>query len=219
MVDPNHADLLPDADEARGLLDEELAKSVYQEAQPTLLERLITSVLDWLEASFSSLQGLDAGAGTIVLAVGAAVLILIAVVLVRPRLNARGAPAASGVFSGSQVRTAAGHRARAEAAAASGHWDQALTERLRAIIRSAEERVLLDSRPGRTASEAALQLGEAFPRPSADIEWLANRFNEVHYGHLRASADDQQRAATLDGLLEEMRPSPALAPTVPVAPR
>ncbi|WP_026533491.1 DUF4129 domain-containing protein [Arthrobacter sp. H41] len=219
MADLPPSDLLPDADEAQGLLEEELAKPVYQEAQPTLLERLITSVLDWLEASFSSLRGLDAGTGTIVLAVGAAVLILIAGVLVRPRLNARRASTGSGVFHGSPARTAAAHRARAEAAAAAGNWDEALTERLRAIIRSAEERVVLDSRPGRTASEAALQLGNAFPRSSPEIEWLANRFNEVHYGHLRASAEDQQRAAGLDSLLEDLRPSPAPAPAVPAAPR
>lgn len=219
MADPPPSDLLPDADEAQGLLEEELAKPVYQEAQPTLLERLITSVLDWLEASFSSLSGLDAGTGTIVLAVGAAVLILIAGVLVRPRLNARRASTESGVFSGSPARTAAAHRARAQAAAAAGNWDEALTERLRAIIRSAEERVVLDSRPGRTASEAALQLGNAFPRSAPEIEWLANRFNEVHYGHLRASAEDQQRATGLDSLLENLRPSPAPAPAVPVAPR
>ncbi|WP_051476977.1 DUF4129 domain-containing protein [Arthrobacter sp. Br18] len=219
MAVPAHVSPTPDGREARELLEGELAKPVYQEAQPTLLERVITRVLDWLGDSLSSMQTLDAGVGTLVLAVGAALLIIIAVVLVRPRLNVRRTTPGSGVFSRSGILTAAEHRARAAAAAASGRLDAALTESLRAIIRRAEERAVLDGQPGRTATEAAQQLGKAFPEPFPDIEWLAGRFNEVHYGSARASAADQQRAAGLDALLETMRPASGHAPAAPAAPR
>ena len=69
-------------------------------------------------------------------------LLALAVLVVRPRLNARKKPA--GLFDETGPdQDAAGHRALAEEAARSGNWDAALAERLRAILRSAEERVIL----------------------------------------------------------------------------
>src|SRR5690606_11394003 len=79
-------------------------------------------------------------------------------------------------------RSAAEHRAAAEAHAAQGHWNQAVQERMRAIVRALEERALLDSRPGRTADEAAAEAGRALPAHADALRTAARTFDDVTYG-------------------------------------
>ena len=208
--------VLPDDDEARGWLEDELAQGRYQEAEPNFLERIATAVLEWLGSIFADLRPLEAGPGTLLLALGAAVVIAAAVWLVKPRLNARNKRVGSGVFTGDTVRTALEHRQLAAAAASSQEWDIALTERLRAVIRSAEERGIIDRQPGRTAGETGVQLRAAFGAVGSDTLWLADRFNEVHYGNQPADESDYRRASAVDDVLAGARPdlqqsTPALA--------
>ena len=209
----------PDAEEARRLLQDELAKSAYVEAQPNIVERILGDLLRSIVDLLDGMRGLGAGPGTLVLAVGAALVVVVAVLLVRPRLNARGRRPEAGVFDDGVRRSAAFHRSRASALAADGDWNGAVAEVLRAVIRSAEERVVIEEQPGRTATEAALQLGGAFPSLSSDITWLADRFNETHYGSGAATGEDYRRASSLDGRLTAERPSAAGTATTPAAPR
>lgn len=195
----------PDAEEARQLLSDELAKGIYREAEPSLLERVWTAVLNWLGEVLGSIRSVDADLGTVLLAVGAAIVIAVAVLLVKPRLNARRKPEPQ-VFQEASRLSADEHRHRAEAAAAREQWDDALTERFRAITRSAEERVILDEQPGRTAMEVSHQLQGRFGALTEQLEWLATRFNEVHYGARPAGQGDYERAARLDGQLQQTRP-------------
>lgn len=194
-----------DDDEARQLLQEELAKGAYQEAEPSLLERGWTAFLNWLGEVLGQIRSVDAGLGTILLAVGAVVVILVAVLLVKPRLNARNRPEPT-VFQAQSRLTAQAHRDYAEAAGRTGNWDEALTERFRAITRAAEERVILDEQAGRTAGEVAHQLQDVFAAQSASLEWLALRFNEVHYGARPATQADYERSVDLDRELERTQP-------------
>lgn len=195
----------PDADEARQLLQDELAKGVYRQAEPSLLERAWTAVLTWLGELLGQIRSVDAGVGTILLAVGAGVVIAAAVLLIRPRLNARRRPAPT-VFPATSRLPAQAHRDSAEAAARTGNWDEALTERFRAITRAAEERVILDEQAGRTAVEVARGLQDLFVAQSEELEWLAERFNEVHYGSRPAGRADYRRAAELDLELQRTHP-------------
>ncbi|PVE18592.1 DUF4129 domain-containing protein [Arthrobacter sp. Bz4] len=211
--------VVPDDEEARGWLEDELAQGRYQEAEPNFLERIATTILEWLGSIFADLRPLEAGPGTLLLALGAAVVIAAAVWLVKPRLNARNKRARTGVFSGDTVRTAQEHRGLAAAAAGSREWDIALTERLRAVIRSAEERGIIDRQPGRTAGETGVQLRAAFGAIGADTLWLADRFNEVHYGNLPAHESDYQRATAVDVLLATARPDLQQPATELAAPR
>ncbi|GAB3545485.1 hypothetical protein GCM10027404_04080 [Arthrobacter tumbae] len=194
-----------DADEARQLLREELAKGIYQEAEPSLLERAWTAFLTWLGEILGQIRSVDAGLGTILLAVGAAVVIIAAVLLVKPRLNARKRADAT-VFQAQSRLAAQLHRSRADAAARSGNWDEALTERFRAITRAAEERVILDEQAGRTAVEVARLLQDLFAAQSQSLDWLASRFNEVHYGARPAAQADYKRAVELDQDLQGAQP-------------
>lgn len=201
----------PDADQARNWLEDELSKAEYQDAQPGLLERAVAKILEFLDELLSGIQGVGAPTGILLLALGALVLLALAVLVVRPRLNARKKPA--GLFDETGAdQDAASHRALAEDAARSGDWDTALTERLRAILRSAEERVILDPRPGRTASEAGSSLSAVFPGAAAEILWLSRRFDEIRYGGSRAAEPDARRAAELDAQLLRSQPAAAGMP-------
>lgn len=211
--------LTPDADEARRLLQDELAKAAYVEAQPTIFERILADVLRSLGRLLDGVQGLGSGPGTLLVALGAAALIVVAVVLVRPRLNPRGRTQEAAVFEDGARRSADHHRRRSSELAAVGNWNGALAELLRAIIRSAEERVVVEEQAGRTATEAAVQLGGMFPSLAPDIAWLADRFNETHYGSGTATADDHRRAAALDAQLTAERPAAPRGTTTPAAPR
>ncbi|MHA7262534.1 DUF4129 domain-containing protein [Arthrobacter sp. TMN-37] len=206
---------LLDRDEARERLVDELAKPVYQEAQPSLLERAFQAAVDWVVEALSGIRSVGAGPGTLLLAAGAVVLIVVAVLLIRPRLNARAARTARAVFTAGATLSAAEHRLRAGAAADAGRWNEALAERLRAVVRDAEERGVLDERPSRTATEAADGLAPAFPGSTGEIHWLGERFNEVQYGRgAAAEADeaDAARAAALDAALARGVPARAGVP-------
>ncbi len=201
--------VLPDADQARRWAEEELSRPVYQAAEPTLLERFWQWVGRFFTDLFNGIAGVDPTLGVVLLAVGAAAVLAVSVFLVRPRLNAR---RRREVCDGGETRVAVDHRRLAEEAAGRGEWDTAVAERLRAIIRSAEERVVLEPRPGRTAAEAGHILAASFPTAADDVDWLARRFDDVRYGHLPATADDAERARSLDAALERLAPTAASVP-------
>ncbi|MHA7241074.1 DUF4129 domain-containing protein [Arthrobacter sp. TMS1-12-1] len=211
--------LSPDADEARRLLTEELARAPYVDAQPGILQRILAEFLRGVARLLDGVGGLGAGPGTLVLALGAVLVIVVAVVLIRPRANMRGRTHESAVFDDGATRSADHHRGRAAALAADGDWNGAVAEVLRALIRSAEERLVVADQPGRTATEAAAQLGAAFPPLSADVAWLADVFNETHYGSGTASEEAYRRAAGLDARLSSARPARPGGTTAPAAPR
>ena len=196
--------VLPDADQAREWAEQELSRPAYQAAEPTLLDRFWQWVGNFFAELLNGIAGFDPTIGVVLLAVGAAAVLAAAVFLVRPRLNAR---RRRDVFDSAETRVAVDHRRLAGEAAARGEWDTAVAERLRAVIRSAEERVLLEPRPGRTAAEAGSSLAATFPAAADEIIWLARRFDEIRYGHLPATSNDAERAADLDGLLERLSPS------------
>lgn len=209
--------VLPDADQGREWAEQELSRPVYQAAEPTLLERFWQWVGNFFAELLNGIAGFDPTIGVVLLAVGAAAVLAAAVFLVRPRLNAR---RRREVFDSGEVRIAVDHRRLAEEAAARAEWDTAVTERLRAIIRSAEERVVLEPRPGRTAAEAGHILAGSFPSASDEIIWLARRFDDVRYGHLPATSGDAERAGVLDALLERLSPAvPAPARNTLAVPR
>lgn len=197
--------VVPDGDEARGWLQDELSKSIYQEARPTLFERLLSKLGEWFAETFENVSSLNPQSGVLILAAASVLVLVVAVVLVRPRLNASRRKK-EGLFDQTPARGAVDHRRMSEDAEARGDWNTALAERLRAMIRSAEERVILDREPGQTAAEAGFRLSTAFPRQAESIFWLARRFDEVLYGNLPASSQDCSRARGLDRELEDTRP-------------
>lgn len=103
-------------------------------------------------------------------------------------------------------RSTADHRAAAEVHAAAGRWNQAVQERMRAIVHSIEERALLDSRPGRTADEAASEAGRALPAHDTRLRAAARAFDDVTYGGRIADQSSYLALLDLDLDLESAEP-------------
>ncbi|MBO3083882.1 DUF4129 domain-containing protein [Cellulomonas fengjieae] len=185
----------PDAETARRWATEELLGAEYHQ-QASLFSRL----LDWLA---EQLAGLRTPAALDPLAVLAVVGVVVAVVVVAflvagpVRLSRRGASSRN-VLAEDDVRTAEQIRAAADAAAARGDWALAVLERYRAVVRGLEERAVLEERAARTAHEAALAAAARLPDLGADLVSAGRTFDDVAYGDVPATADDERRLRELD---------------------
>jgi hypothetical protein len=192
-------------DEAAQLARDELAKQVYRDAGPGLVERLVRWLLEQAGRLLDGAAGVSPGgyAGLVV------VLLLVAAAVVAVRLKlgplGRRATREEALFVG-RTRTAAQHRAAADAHAAAGAWAEAVRERLRAVVRSLEERAVLDERPGRTADEAAAEAGRALPDCAAGLRAAAVLFDEVWYGGRPAGPASYAALRDLDAQVQAARP-------------
>jgi hypothetical protein len=175
---------LPDLtrESARDAAREELSRREYADAQPPLLVRLVGRALRALGDLLDRAAGAVPGGRLGLLLLLALLVLLVAVVLARVRPGAGREAARAPLFAGSAVLTAAAHRALAEQAAADGRFDEAVRERLRAVVRDLEARGVLDPRPGRTAGEVARDGGAALPAVAGDLRRGAAVFDEVWYG-------------------------------------
>jgi hypothetical protein len=192
-------------DEAAQLAREELAKQIYRDAGPGLVERLVRWLLEQAGRLLDGAAGVSPGgyAGLVVVLL----LVAAAVVAVRLKVGPLGRRAAreEALFVG-RTRTAAQHRAAADAHAAAGEWAEAVRERLRAVVRSLEERAVLDERPGRTADEAAADAGRALPSCAAGLRSAAVLFDEVWYGGRPARPESYAALRDLDAQVQAARP-------------
>ena len=192
-------------DPAREAARRELSKRMYHENDPSLFQRALNAFWDWVDKLFGSAATATPGGTLGLVVVIVAVLALLGALWWRlgtPRRE----PASSATLFDDRPRSATEHRAAAEAHAAQGHWNQAVQERMRAIVRSLEERALLDIRPGRTADEAAAEAGRALPDHRDRLRTAARDFDDVTYGGRRASEQSYHRMAELDHDLERTRP-------------
>ncbi|MFV0135658.1 DUF4129 domain-containing protein [Streptomyces sp. HMX87] len=195
-------------DPAREAARRELSKGMYHEDDPSWFERALDAFWDWIDDLFSAASTAAPG-GTLGL-----VVIILAVLAVLGALwwrlgTPRRRPVSSAAVFDDRPRSAAEHRTAADAHAAQGHWNQAVQERMRAIVRALEERALLDVRPGRTADEAAAEAGHALPAHGAALRTAARDFDDVTYGGRSASEQSYRRIADLDRRLERSKPQPA----------
>lgn len=113
------------------------------------------------------------------------------------------------VFEREPTLGATDYRARAEAAAAAGKWGDAVVDRFRAVVRSAEDRAILDPQPGRTADEAARALSVPFNSQSGRLARAAATFDGVRYGNRAADSGDYRQMVELDTALDAMKPATA----------
>ncbi|WP_405583483.1 DUF4129 domain-containing protein [Streptomyces sp. NBC_01092] len=192
-------------DPAREAARRELSKGMYHENEPSWFQRTLDAFWDWVEDLFSSASTVTPGGP-----LGLVVVILVIVAVLGAlwwRLGTpRRQPTSSAALFDDRPRSAAEHRAAAEAHAAQGHWNQAVQERMRAIVRSLEERALLDVRPGRTADEAAADAGRSLPAHSDRLRAAARDFDDVTYGGRTATQQAYERLAELDRDLKNTKP-------------
>ncbi|MEU9222763.1 DUF4129 domain-containing protein [Streptomyces massasporeus] len=192
-------------DPAREAARRELSKRMYHENDPSLFQRALDAFWEWLGKLFNAASTATPG-GTLGL-----IVIILAVIAVLAALwwrlgTPRRQPTSSATLFDDRPRSAAEHRAAAEAHAAQGHWNQAVQERMRALVRALEERALLDIRPGRTADEAAAEAGRAMPAHTDRLRTAARDFDDVTYGGRSATEESYHRIAELDRDLERTKP-------------
>jgi hypothetical protein len=196
--------VVPDAEQARRWLEQELADPVYHQ-QPSLLQRF----LDWLGRLFEGADGLPIGNVGTLLAIlaGLAVLVTVAFLVTGPVRRSRRVAGARGVLDADDRRTAAELRAAADAAAARGDWAGAVADRFRAVVRSLEERAVLEEQPGRTAHEAVEAAGLRLPAHAVDLRAAGRLFDDVVYGERTPRAEDDATLRELDARVAATRPT------------
>ncbi|MEU0220183.1 DUF4129 domain-containing protein [Streptomyces sp. NPDC006265] len=192
-------------DPAREAARRELSKRMYHENDPSLFQRALDAFWEWLGKLLNAASTATPG-GTLGL-----IVIIVAVIAVLAALwwrlgTPRRQPTSSATLFDDRPRSAADHRAAAEAHAAQSHWNQAVQERMRALVRALEERALLDVRPGRTADEAAADAGRTLPAHTDRLRTAARDFDDVTYGGRSATEQSYHRIAELDRDLERTRP-------------
>ncbi|MER6416215.1 DUF4129 domain-containing protein [Streptomyces humidus] len=195
-------------DPAREAAHRELSKDLYHQNGPGLLQRVLDAFWNWIGDLFDSASAAAPGGTLGLLVVVLTVAAVVAALWWRLGTPSRSPSSAAALF-GDRPRSAAQHRTAAEAHAAQGHWSQALQERMRAVVRALEERALLDTRPGRTADEAAVEAGHALPAHTARLRTAARDFDDVTYGGRRATEQTYRRMAELDLDVERATPRPA----------
>jgi hypothetical protein len=198
--------VVPDRDTAREWLSSELQGAEYAERE-SLLSRLISWVLDWLNSidwPDTPMSGPQLG---VVIAVVVVVVLVLAWLVAGPVRLGRNRTSSAEVLDTDDARTATQMRASADAAAASGDWRTATVERFRAVVRSLEERVIIEPRPGRTAQEAAADAGARLSAQAAGLRSGADLFDGVEYGDRVATAGDDADLRALDAEVTQARPA------------
>ncbi|MBT2366901.1 DUF4129 domain-containing protein [Streptomyces sp. ISL-10] len=195
---------------AREAAERELSEPVYHENDPNLLERALNSFWDWIGGLFEGAAGAGIG-GTAGLVVLVLVVIALAAALWWRLGTPQRTPRATDSLFEDGPRSAAQHRTTAGAHAAAGRWNQAVQERMRAIVRSLEERTFLTPRPGRTADEAAAEAGRSLPSHADELRAAARAFDDITYGGRAADQRMYERLSDLDVELERAKPRRAEA--------
>ncbi|WP_329067661.1 DUF4129 domain-containing protein [Streptomyces sp. NBC_01429] len=199
---------------AREAAERELSKPMYHENDPNLLSRAMNTLWEWLGRLLDSASGAAPGGP-----LGLVVIALIVVALLAALWWRLGSPRrvsdGPGHLFDEGPRSADEHRATAEEHAAAARWTEAVQERMRAIVRSLEERALLDPRPGRTADEAAAEAARPLPDHADRLRTAAREFDDVTYGGRTGDQRAYQRLHDLDLDLERAKPQLSAVPGGP----
>ncbi|WP_327253016.1 DUF4129 domain-containing protein [Streptomyces sp. NBC_01244] len=191
---------------AREAARHELSKPAYHQNDPGLIQRALNRFWEWVGDLFDRASGATPGGALGLLAVAVFALLVIAALWWRLGAPRRTASRAPGTLFDDGVRSAADHRAAAGALAGEGRWSEAVQERMRAVVRSLEERTLLDPRPGRTADEAAAEAAVSLPSHATALRAAARTFDDVTYGAHPATPEMYATLTTLDQALSRTKP-------------
>lgn len=192
---------------AQEAAERELSKPMYHENDPNLLQRGLDRFWEWVGDLFAAASG--ATPGGVVGLVAIALLVIAAAAAFWWRLGTPTAHRAPPATPSSRTAPAppATTGPPPPATPPCGRWNQAVQERTRAIVRSLEERALLDPRPGRTADEAAAEASRSLPAHADELRLAVRVFDDVTYGGRTADEPAYRRVEELDSALERTRPT------------
>lgn len=190
---------------AREAAERELSDPKYHENDPNLIERALDALWDRIGRLLDSASNAAPGGVLGLVVIALVVLALVGALWWRLGTPRRQVITSDSLF-GDRARSAAEHRTTAEDHARAGRWNEAVQERMRAIVRSLEERTLLEPRPGRTADEAAAEAARPLPAHADELRAAARTFDDVTYGGRTADQRAYQRLKNVDTALERARP-------------
>lgn len=204
-------------EQARDLAHHELRKQIYHRDEPSFLDRLLRRISDWLDSTLDHVPGNHAGGSGswTALVVLLAILALIAAAIWWRMGSVRRNAAERGSLLEDTPSTAEDHRVAAERHAAAGEWPEAIRERLRAIARDLEERVIVEPRAGRTADELAVEAGATLPDHADALLAGVRVFDDVWYGGRAGDAAGYEQLTELDRRLRAAKPKPLVAEGAP----
>ncbi len=192
----------PSPDEARSSLRRELLNPRYHDAN------LVQRLLSWIERQINEgiARASDVGPLPTLAAMIVVTLLLVGLGLLvsRARRTARTRTPARAVLT-DEVLTGAELRARAEAALAEGHHEDALVDAFRALAVRQVERGRLEDSPGATAHEVAVVLAREYPHQRHRVDSSAALFDLVLYGDRPASREQALDVLDLDLELAALR--------------
>jgi hypothetical protein len=205
----NVGTLTPDGDEARRWAEEELSRTVYAEAKPTLFDIWARDIQRFINDLFSGgADGVAAPIGIVVI-VAIISIALIAALLYwgMPRRTHSVSKRSSHLLGADDNRSASQLRADAEKSARNGDYAAATIFRYRAIARSLLERDIINPAPGATAQAIARDAGGAFAQESAALVRAAEAFDDVRYAQHPGTAENYSALKELDKRLEKLSPN------------
>ncbi|MEU3627088.1 hypothetical protein BS329_23365 [Amycolatopsis coloradensis] len=194
-----------DRDTARLRAIEELSDPTYQAARPGWLSEAFTWLVERVLRFLDTVDGAVPGGIFAVVLLVVVLIVLVVVIRLRSGPLATAAKGARAVFAG-QRKASGAHRKAAEDAASRGDLDEAVREMFRAVVRSLEERALLDEKSGRTADEAAVEAGRLLPDVADALRAGARLFDDVHYGGIPATVAGYRSLSALDERCRRARP-------------
>lgn len=206
--------LTPDADQARRLLENELAKPEYRDPGNWIRDQL-QRLLDWLTSGPDNVTTMSDGQ-LAALIIGAVILAgaLIWLVMGPLRADRRRKP---GAVLDDEERSAADLLQDARLLAGSDDWSQATLQAYRAMVRSLAERAIIDESPGMTAHEAATRAAPRLPSLASALANGADVFDALAYGHRPGSRSQYETMLALHDQVAATSPTlPAM--TEPEAP-
>jgi hypothetical protein len=176
---------LVDPDEVRRTAEEILARPEYREPQPSLLDRALNAITDFLGRSFAGLTG--GGAGSVIgLLITGLVLALALWLLVRALRTSWSRPATTASAGGIQGTTApddpAVWDAEAERLTADGDHRGALRCRYQALVAALVRSGAVDDAAARTPAEIRRELAGRQPALDRALADVTERFEAAWYG-------------------------------------
>ncbi|OLL15109.1 DUF4129 domain-containing protein [Actinomyces oris] len=189
----------PDAAEGRRAAGRELSRPIYHDHHD-LWDRIWSWIRELFDAG-SMVPGVPSWVSTTIVVLVVAAGIALLILLLTKFSSARRVATPPSLSVLTDDRDAATLTRAANAASARADFATAVVERFRAIIRSLDERGIIDEYPGMTALEAAAlthrALGEH--RVVAPLHEAAHLFDAVLYGRVvSTSAQDQQMRELAD---------------------
>jgi hypothetical protein len=182
-------------EQAQRLAELELSDPAYRAARPGLIERAIRWLVDWVQEIAD--RAAETAPGGWLGILGLVLLVVVAALFIRWRVGPV-SRAASLTFTVDPGTTAAQYRAQAEQLAAGGQWEAAISQRLRALVRTSQERGLIDMNPGWTADEVARSVAGRLPGIRGQLDAAAHVFDDVRYGGRPGSAASYRVVADAD---------------------